>query len=91
MYRGLDTGADRRIHAINRELADATILQSRYSLERHRTLGIEYVNPVIIMNGVDAAIFHPGNRPPFDPARKIRLIASSWSERPVRVDRAPSG
>ena len=42
LYRGADNGTDRRIAELNRELADATILQSRYSLEAHRELGITY-------------------------------------------------
>src|SRR5438876_5430510 len=33
VYRGFDDGTDRRIIGINQALADATILQSRYSLE----------------------------------------------------------
>src|SRR5256884_9652167 len=40
VYRGFDDGTDRAIVRINRELADATILQSRYSLDRHRELGL---------------------------------------------------
>jgi hypothetical protein len=35
-YRGFDDGTDRRIIEINRELADATIVQSQFSLEKHR-------------------------------------------------------
>ena len=40
-YRGFDDGTDGTIAALNAELADATILQSRYSLEKHRELGLE--------------------------------------------------
>jgi glycosyltransferase involved in cell wall biosynthesis len=82
VYRGIDAGVDRRIQAVNRELADATILQSRYSLERHREMGIEYVDPVVIMNAVDPSIFRPSERTGLDGGRKIRLIASSWSDNP---------
>ena len=39
-YRGFDDGTDARIAAINAELANATVLQSRYSLEKHAELGI---------------------------------------------------
>ena len=38
-YRGFDDGTDRRIAAIN-ALAHVTILQSQFSLEKHRELGI---------------------------------------------------
>ncbi len=46
-YRGFDDGTDARIAAINAELADATVLQSRYSLEKHAELGIELRDPVV--------------------------------------------
>ena len=45
IYRGFDDGTDARIAEINRVLADATIVQSRYSLDAHRALGIELVDP----------------------------------------------
>ena len=48
VYRGFDDGTDARIAAVNAELADATVLQSRYSLEKHRELGIELREPVVI-------------------------------------------
>ena len=40
VYRGFDDGTDRRIVATNTELADATVLQSRFSLEAHERLGL---------------------------------------------------
>jgi glycosyltransferase involved in cell wall biosynthesis len=83
-YRGFDDGTDGRILEINSELADATILQSRYSLERHRELGLELRDPVVIPNAVDPALFHPPqwNEPLAD--RKVRLIATSWSDNPKK-------
>ena len=79
LYRGFDDGTDRRITAIN-ELADATILQSQYSLDKHRELGLELRNPAVIHNTVDPAIFHP---PPQRAAHeRIRVIATSWSDNP---------
>ena len=58
-YRGFDDGTDERIAEINAELAAATIVQSRYSLDAHRDLGIELVEPHLISNTVDPSIFHP--------------------------------
>jgi glycosyltransferase involved in cell wall biosynthesis len=79
-YRGFEDGTDARIAAINAELADATVLQSRYSLEKHAELGIELRNPVVISNTVDPSIFHPPDeREPLD-GRPLRVIASSWSQ-----------
>ena len=45
-YRGFDDGTDARIAEINAELAAATIFQSRFSLEKHRELGLELRDPV---------------------------------------------
>ena len=81
-YRGFDDGTDARIAAVNAELADATVLQSRYSLEKHAELGIELREPVVISNTVDPAIFRrPDRRDPLD-GRALRIIATSWSANP---------
>ena len=80
VYRGYDDGTDRMIAALNAELADATVLQSRYSLEKHRELGIDLRSPVVISNTVDPALFHPpAERVPLA-GRKARVIATSWSD-----------
>jgi glycosyltransferase involved in cell wall biosynthesis len=80
-YRGFDDGTDARIVQIN-ALADATILQSRYSLAKHEALGLELRNPVVISNTVDPTIFHPPSS--FEPLddRPLRVVTSSWSENP---------
>jgi glycosyltransferase involved in cell wall biosynthesis len=81
VYRGFDDGTDRRIVEIN-ELADATILQSQYSLDKHRELGLTLHDQIVIPNTVDPAIFHPPvAREPLD-GRRVRVIASSWSDNP---------
>lgn len=81
-YRGFDDGTDARIAGINAELADATVLQSRYSLEKHAELGIELRHPLVVSNTVDQSIFHPPDgREPLD-GRPLRVIASTWSQNP---------
>lgn len=80
LYRGRDDGSDGRIVEINRELAHATIVQSRYSLEAHRKLGLELRDPEIVPNAADPALFFPG--PPRPRGLPVRLIASSWSDNP---------
>jgi glycosyltransferase involved in cell wall biosynthesis len=81
VYRGFDDGTDRRIAAVNRELASATILQSQFSLDKHRDLGLDLVDPVVIHNAVDPAIFHPAATR--EPAHgRLRVIATSWSDNP---------
>lgn len=82
IYRGFDDGTDGRIAAINRQLADATVVQSRYSLDAHRAIGIELQDPALIGNAVDPAIFHPpDSREPLV-GRKVQLISTSWSDNP---------
>lgn len=79
VYRGFDDGTDLAIAAVNAELADATVFQSRYSLDKHRELGFELRDPVLIPNSIDHAIFHPpSTRAPLGDGR-VRVIASSWS------------
>ena len=81
-YRGFDDGTDARIGAINAELAAATVLQSRYSLEKHQELGIALRAPVVISNAVDPTIFHPPERREPLGGRPLRVIAASWSQNP---------
>lgn len=80
VYRGREDGVDKGIFAVNREFADKTIFQSRYSLEKHLELGMEFKNPMVIMNAADPDIFHSRGRVVFSRSRKTRLIASSWSD-----------
>jgi glycosyltransferase involved in cell wall biosynthesis len=82
VYRGFDDGTDRRIVAMNAELAHATVVQSRFSLDAHVRLGIALVDPVVITNAPDPAIFHPpASREPRDD-RPVRIVATSWSDNP---------
>jgi glycosyltransferase involved in cell wall biosynthesis len=82
VYRGFDDGTDDRIAAVNAELAHATILQSRFSLEKHLELGYDPRDPMVIPNAVDPAIFHPpAERAPLA-RRRVRVIATSWSSNP---------
>ncbi|MGH3066391.1 MAG: glycosyltransferase family 4 protein [Gaiellaceae bacterium] len=82
VYRGFDDGTDARIRAINGALADATVFQSHFSLEAHRQIGIDLKEPEIISNTVDPAIFHPPSSRAPVAGRKVRLIATSWSDNP---------
>ncbi|MGH3136775.1 MAG: glycosyltransferase [Gaiellaceae bacterium] len=82
VYRGFDDGTDARIATINADLADATIVQSQFSLEAHRSIGIELRDPVVIPNAVDPELFRPAAvREPLL-GRKVRIIATSWSDNP---------
>ena len=82
VYRGFDDGTDARIATVNADLADATIVQSQFSLDAHRSIGIELRDPVVIPNAVDPELFRPPvGREPL-PGRKARIIATSWSDNP---------
>ena len=81
-YRGFDDGTDARIAEINAALASATIFQSEFSLARHRELGFELREPVVIPNAVDPAIFHPPTTRDPPEGRRLRLVASGWSDNP---------
>lgn len=81
-YRGFDDGTDKLISRFNRRCADATVVQSDFSLERHRALGLSARNPVKIPNTPDANIFHANGRQPFDPERPLRVVSVSWSDNP---------
>jgi glycosyltransferase involved in cell wall biosynthesis len=82
VYRGFDDGTDGRIRSINDELADATIFQSHWSLQKHRELGLDLLAPVVVHNAVDPSIFHPPpHREPIG-ARPLRVVTTSWSDNP---------
>jgi glycosyltransferase involved in cell wall biosynthesis len=83
VYRGKDVEIDKRIWEINRDLANSTVFQSHYSLEKNRLLGFEFVNPVVIHNASDPMIFHSVGRI-FSPRtnKKVRLVSTSWSDNP---------
>lgn len=79
VYRGWDGGVDQHIYEINQRIADKTIFQSNYSLQKHEEIGMRFRNPLVIMNAADPKIFHSRGRVAFSRNRKIRLIAASWS------------
>ena len=82
VYRGFDDGSDERIGEINDELAQATVFQSAWSLAKHRELGFDLRNPVVIHNTVDPGVFHPPETWPPLEGRPLRVVATSWSDNP---------
>jgi glycosyltransferase involved in cell wall biosynthesis len=82
VYRGFDDGTDRRLLRLNDELAEATVVQSRWSLDKHRELGFELRAPVVVPNAIDPAIFHPPTHREALDGRPLRVVASSWSDNP---------
>ena len=84
-YRGRDFQIDEAIFRINRELADATVFQSRFSLEKHLEIGLDFgANAHVIMNTVNPNIFFPLPDPPEPQSKggRLRIVATSWSNNP---------
>lgn len=81
LYRGKDKDIDDKIFAVNASLATSTVIQSDFTLEKVIETGYRPVRPVVIRNAADASIFHP---PAIrrEPGRKLRVIATSWSDNP---------
>ena len=79
LIRGFDRDKDELCFELNKRFAAATVLQSTWTYQRIAEMSYQPVKPVIIRNAVDPSVFHPHGRVPFDPSRKIRLIATSWS------------
>ena len=82
LVRGKDKELDDKVFKINNEIADITVFQSFWSLEKTIELGYEPVNPIIIPNAVDSSIFNRDARIRFSKDRKIRIISTSWSNNP---------
>jgi glycosyltransferase involved in cell wall biosynthesis len=82
VYRDRDDGTDHQVWQINHELANATVFQSHYSLNKHLELGMEFRSPRVIHNASDPEIFHSRGRTEFDRNRKVRIISTSWSDNP---------
>jgi glycosyltransferase involved in cell wall biosynthesis len=80
VYRGWDDGTDDRILDLNRSFADASVIQSRYSLDEYSRLGLCFKHPTVIPNAVDPQIFFRTKRGGL--GRKVRLISTSWSDNP---------
>jgi glycosyltransferase involved in cell wall biosynthesis len=82
LVRGKDKELDDKVFKINNEIADITVFQSFWSLEKTVELGYKPVNPIIIPNAVDSSIFNRDARIRFSKDRKIRIISTSWSNNP---------
>jgi glycosyltransferase involved in cell wall biosynthesis len=85
VYRGTDIEIDRKIFEWNREFADSTIFISRYSHDKYVEIGLLHKDPHIITNACDPAIFHQEGRISApDSKRKVKLIATAWSNNPKK-------
>ncbi|CAG1001507.1 hypothetical protein PHYC_02921 [Phycisphaerales bacterium] len=72
---------DRRCFEFNARYATATVIQSWHTMSRLAALGFRPVNPVLILNACDPAIFKRSERLN-GPGERLRVIATSWSPNP---------
>ncbi len=82
VYRGFDDGTDALIASLNKEFASASVFQSRFSREENEKLGLGLRDGPVIGNAADPAIFRPRGGAPPARVRRLRVIATSWSDNP---------
>lgn len=82
LYRGKDKEIDDRIFEINHAFATSTVLQSVFTMRKVHEVGYRPINPVVVHNGSDPGIFNSQKKVPFSVGRKVRIIATSWSNNP---------
>ncbi len=80
-YRGGSPYLDKLLFWVNNKIADGTIFQSHYSKNASYKLGrVEGNFDTIITNAPDSTIFNKNNRIEFSSDRKVKLVATSWSD-----------
>jgi glycosyltransferase involved in cell wall biosynthesis len=83
LVRGRDREIDRVIYRFDRLVATGTIFQSDWSREANIASGMTPGNDhMTIVNAPDPQLFSRAAKRPFDPSRKARIIATSWSPNP---------
>ncbi|MFZ3020489.1 MAG: glycosyltransferase family 4 protein [Minisyncoccia bacterium] len=85
IYRGTDIEIDRNTEKMNATLANATIFISQYSADKYKEIGLNFKNPFVILNSTDPDLFNSQGRISSpNKKRKIRLIATAWSNNPKK-------
>lgn len=80
LYNSMSDKRDLLTNAANKIIADATIFQSNWSRTQNYKLGFKLTPfETTIINSSDQTIFNKKNKIVFSCARKVRLIATSWS------------
>jgi len=80
VYRGSsDSAVDRSIAAINAEVADATIFQSRFSMQKHLEMDLQFREPIVIYNACNKKYFHPASETR-SRERPWRIVGTAWSD-----------
>ena len=80
-YRKNQKYIDKAIFEINKLVANGTVFQSKWSqTENKKMMGANFAFDAVILNGANRCLFNKDNKAVFEPTRKIRLIAASWSK-----------
>lgn len=84
VVRGSGREIDKAIFAYNERIADGTVFQSQWSMDRSREQGMPAnALETVIHNAPDPGVFHPPAAPPAGDGR-IGVIATSWSTNPKK-------
>jgi glycosyltransferase involved in cell wall biosynthesis len=79
LIRGGDLFMDKIIFKISNKIADLSIFQSKWSLDKSKNFGFLNKYKSIIYNAPDNLIFNTKNKNSFKKNGKVRIIATSWS------------
>jgi glycosyltransferase involved in cell wall biosynthesis len=81
LYNKMSDKRDDIVFTANKYLADATIFQSDWSQQQNYRLGLHQKSfETTIPNAPEPTIFNRMGKIPFSTQRKVRLIATSWSQ-----------
>lgn len=81
LYNKMSDKRDDIVFAANKYLADATIFQSDWSRQQNHLLGLSKCRfETVVVNAPEPMIFNRRGKIPFSTQRRVRLIATSWSQ-----------
>jgi glycosyltransferase involved in cell wall biosynthesis len=81
LYNKMSDKRDDIVFAANKYLADATIFQSDWSRQQNHLLGLPKRRfETVIVNAPEPTVFNRKGKIPFSTQRRVRLIATSWSQ-----------
>lgn len=81
LYNQMSDTRDNIVNLVNQYIADGTVFQSEWSREKNYKMGLKQTKyETVIYNAADKEIFNSSGKRKFDKNRKIRLIATSWSD-----------
>lgn len=80
IYRGKDIELDKIIFESNYIFADATVFQSKWSMDYNKKMGLKTKgNEIIINNAPHNSFFYPSLKNTIIKKNKIKIVSTSWS------------